>query len=276
MVNYENLEFKKLNYQSYLKIDELLSLQREVSDPAHHDEMFFIIIHQASELWFKNILHEAEWLVTALRSGSVSRTLKVLRRMTAIMELLAKQIGLLATLTPIEFAGFRDLLRPASGFQSAQFREMEFAFGIRDAFFLQFFKHLPEVVSRLEGIRSQPSIYDEVLKAMAVFGYPVPDGLLQRDVTQNWIENADLVQVIRGIYDDPADNYHWVLLFESMLDFDEKVARWRDNHILMVARTIGHNQGTGGSSGVDFLRSRAHLRFFPELWSVRDYLGGSY
>ncbi len=276
MVKYEDLEFKDLNYQSYLKINELLGLQREVSNPAHHDEMFFIIIHQAAELWFKSLLHEGAWLVQAFRSGSISRTLKVLRRITAVMDLQAQQIGLLATLTPVEFAGFRDLLRPASGFQSAQFREMEYTFGIRDEFFLKFFSHLPDVVARLKSIRSKPSIYDEALRAMANFGYPIPQELLDRDVQQNWVENEQLIQVIRSIYDDPAENYHWVLLFEAMLDFDEKVAKWRNHHILMVTRTIGNLSGTGGSSGVEFLKSRAGLRFFPELWSVRNLLGGTY
>ena len=276
MVDYNDLEFNDLNYQSYLKIDELLDLQHEVSDPPHHDEMFFIVIHQAAELWFKSLLHEADWLVGAFRSGSVSRALKVLRRITAIMDLQAQQIGLLATLTPVEFAGFRDLLRPASGFQSAQFRQIEYAFGIRAPFFLMFFEHLPEVVKRLETTRRQPSIYDEAVRAMHRFGYAVPEPLLNRDVSQNWALNEDLVNIIREIYDDPAENYHWVLLFESMLDFDEKVAKWRNHHILMVSRTIGTVAGTGGSSGVSFLQSRAGLRFFPELWAVRNLLGGSY
>ncbi|RZA08412.1 MAG: tryptophan 2,3-dioxygenase, partial [Proteobacteria bacterium] len=138
MPNYENLELKPLNYNSYLKVPELLSLQQELSSPAHHDEMFFIIIHQASELWFKQIRHETAGLIQDLRAGSVSRALKKLRRTVGIMDLMVQQINLLNTLTPVEFAGFRDALRPASGFQSIQFRVIEFVYGIREEFFLQF------------------------------------------------------------------------------------------------------------------------------------------
>ncbi|MCB1053448.1 MAG: tryptophan 2,3-dioxygenase [Acidobacteria bacterium] len=273
---YANLEFKELNYQSYLKIPQLLALQQEVSDPIHHDEMFFIVIHQASELWFKNLLHETEWLVESFEEGLVSRSLKILKRITAIMELLDHQIGLLATLTPVEFAGFRDLLRPASGFQSAQFRLMEYRFGIKEPFFLKFFEHDPAVVARLTEAQEKPSVYDSFLRSMKKAGFPIPDTILNRDVRQPYQANPDLELIYRDIYNAPGNDYHWVLMFEGLLDFDEKLARWRQTHILMVTRTIGALGGTGGSSGAEFLKSRAGLRCFPELWSVRNYLGGSH
>ncbi len=274
--DYKNLELKDLNYNSYLKVPELLSLQKLLSEPAHHDEMFFIIIHQASELWFKLMLHEASAMVQDLRAGSVSRAMKKLRRMVAVMDLLVQQINLLATLTPVEFAGFRDHLRPASGFQSIQFRMLEFTFGLREEFFLKFFENEPETKKELENIRKEPSVYDEFVRALDKAGYKVPKELLKRDVSKSWEENDELRHTIKTIYEKPQDNYHWVLLFETMLDFDEKLSLWRSTHMLMVARTIGMKKGTGGSLGYKFLASRSDFRLFPELWSVRTEVGADY
>jgi tryptophan 2,3-dioxygenase len=276
MSEMEKLELKELNYNSYLKVPELLGLQQLLSKPAHHDEMFFIIIHQAAELWFKLMRHETAGMIEDLRAGSVSRALKKLKRLVSVMDLQVKQINLLNTLTPVEFAGFRDHLRPASGFQSIQFRMIEFTYGIREEFFLKFFEKEPEKQKELAAIRQQPSVYDEFVRALSKAGYKVPASLLNRDVSQAWTESPELVQLIKEIYEKPQDNYHWVLLFETMLDFDEKFALWRSTHMLMVARTIGMKSGTGGSSGHAFLAGRAPLRFFPELWSVRTEVGGAY
>jgi tryptophan 2,3-dioxygenase len=276
MPNYENLELKELNYNSYLKVPELLSLQKELSQPPHHDEMFFIIIHQAAELWFKLMRHETEAVVKDFQSGSISRALKRFRRIIGVMDLMVKQINLLNTLTPVEFAGFRDHLRPASGFQSIQFRVMEFLFGIREEFFLQFFEKDPEKKAELEKIRKIPSVYDEFVRALAKAGFSVPKTLLERDVSQGWKNSDELVATIKSIYENPQENYHWVLLFETMLDFDEKFSIWRNVHMLMVARTIGMKTGTGGSAGYKFLASRAEYKFFPELWAVRTEVGGEY
>jgi tryptophan 2,3-dioxygenase len=276
MPNYENLELKELNYNSYLKVPELLSLQQELSRPAHHDEMFFIIIHQAAELWFKLMRHETEAVVKDFRAGAVSRALKKFRRIVGVMDLMVKQINLLNTLTPVEFAGFRDHLRPASGFQSIQFRVMEFLFGIREPFFLQFFEKDPEKKAELEKIQAIPSVYDEFVRALAKAGFAVPENLLKRDVSGPWQHSPELVATLKSIYEKPQDNYHWVLLFETMLDFDEKFSIWRNVHMLMVARTIGMKTGTGGSAGYKFLASRADYKFFPELWAVRTEVGGEY
>lgn len=276
MSNYENLVLKELNYNSYLKIPELLNLQHELSSPPHHDEMFFIIIHQAAELWFKLMRHETAALANDLREGAVSKALKKLKRLVAAMDLMVKQINMLNTLTPVEFAGFRENLRPASGFQSIQFRMIEFTYGIRDEFFLKFFEKEPEKQKELTDILKHPSVYDEFIHALAKAGYSIPKSLLERDVSKPWIENKELVLTIKNIYENPKENYHWVLLFETMLDFDEKFAIWRSVHMLMVARTIGMKTGTGGSSGHSFLAGRAPLRFFPELWAVRSEVGGAY
>lgn len=276
MPDYENLELKELNYNSYLKVPELLSLQSLLSKPPHHDEMFFIVIHQAAELWFKLMLHETGAIVQDFRAGSVSRALKKLRRLVGTMDLQVKQINLLATLTPVEFAGFRDNLRPASGFQSIQFRMLEYKYGLREEFFLKFFESDPEKKKLLETIREEPSVYDEFVRALSKAGYKIPKAVLERDVTKCWEENDELRAAIKSIYQNPKDDYHWVLLFETMLDFDEKLAQWRSTHMLMVARTIGMKKGTGGSMGYKFLASRSEFRLFPELWSVRTELGPDY
>jgi tryptophan 2,3-dioxygenase len=272
----ENLEYKPLNYNSYLKIPELLNLQSELSDPKHHDEMFFIIIHQAMELWFKQILHETTLFRASLADESVSRALKALKRSTAIMDLLRQQINLLSTLTPVEFAGFRENLRPASGFQSIQYRVLEFTFGVRDEFFLTFFPEESEMRRTLAKLQSEPSVHDDFLAALAKAGFSIPKAVLERDVRVTHTANAEVVATLKSIYENPKSEYHWVLLFEAMLDFDEKFTLWRDTHILMVARTIGAKPGTGGSAGYKFLQQRLHYRFFPELWEVRTLIGPKY
>ena len=276
MANYENLSLKELNYNSYLKVPELLSLQQELSSPPHHDEMFFIVIHQAAELWFKLMLHETKALVEDLRSGSVSRALKKLKRLTAIADLEVKQINLLATLTPVEFAGFRDHLRPASGFQSIQFRLLEFTYGVREEFFLQFFAKEKEKLGKLEALLKEPSVYDEFLRCLHKAGFTVPQEILDRDISKPWQENSAVAETLKKIYEKPEDNYHWVLLCEALLDFDEKFSQWRSVHMLMVARTIGMKTGTGGSQGYNFLAQRMNYKFFPELWSVRTQIGSGY
>lgn len=272
----ESLKYKELNYNSYLKIPELLALQEELSSPKHHDEMFFIIIHQAMELWFKQILHESNFFRRALEAGSVSRALKALKRSTAIMDLLRQQINLLSTLTPVEFAGFRENLRPASGFQSIQYRVLEFTFGVKDEFFLSFFPKESAMYQKLEKLRKLPTVYDSFLGALDKAGFAMPPAVLQRDFSQNHAIHPEIVATLKNIYEQPEDNYHWVLLFEAMLDFDEKFTLWRNTHILMVSRTIGAKMGTGGSAGYKFLEGRLHFRFFPELWEIRTHIGPSY
>jgi tryptophan 2,3-dioxygenase len=265
-----------LTYGSYLKVPELLGLQQEVSSPPHHDELFFIIIHQTYELWFKECLHESDLLIEHLREGSISRSLKVLKRVNAIVDLLVDQIRLLATLTPVEFAGFRDRLRPASGFQSTQFRELEFLYGHRDPVYLQYFATDSAGVAALRRRDAAPSLWDEFIRCFHRAGYAVDAALLDRDVTTPYVLNENLTAEIKRVYEQPHENYHWVLMFEALLDLDALFRLWRSTHVAMVARTIGHKRGTGGSSGVDFLRSRENITFFPELWEVRSLIGGAY
>lgn len=271
---YGKLRFEELNYGSYLKIPELLRLQELRSRPQHHDEMFFIVIHQSFELWFKEVLHELDLMGEHLAAGSVSRALKTVKRVNGILDCLGQQIQLLATLTPVEFAGFRSALGAGSGFQSLQFREIEYACGLRDDFFREFFRRWPESAARLEARAAAPSVYDHFLRALARAGHPVPRAVLERDVRRSHELDAGLVQALRELYERPKDEYHWVLLAEALLDLDTAWSRWRAVHVLMVSRTIGGQTGTGGSSGAAFLESRLKLRFFPELWEVRNALWG--
>lgn len=265
-------KIEERNYGSYLKIPELLALQELKSKPLHHDEMFFIIIHQSFELWFKEILHETDLLVRHLQKGHVSRTLKVVKRINSIMECLTGQIQLLGTLTPVEFSGFREELGTGSGLQSIQFRELEFAYGLREPFFLKYFAADEEACGRLAARAEAPSVYDEFLRALAGEGVPIPDEVLGRDVAEQYEMSAELVQVFSDMYSNPEDEFHRVLLSEALLDFDTLFAKWRSIHILAVSRTIGGRKGTGGSSGKEFLESRLGYRFFPELWEVRNFL----
>jgi len=232
-------------------------------------------VHQAAELWFKLILHETDTLIEAFQKGIVSKALKTLKRITEITNLQVQQIRLLATLTPVEFAGFRNYLKPASGFQSIQHRTIEFRYGIRDPFFLRFFEKMPEVAERLRAIARKPSVYDECLRCLDKDGHPVPKAVLDRDYAAGWEPNADLTAVIRDVYESPKDHFHWVLLFEAMLDLDEAFTLWRKTHAVMVNRTIGMKTGTGGSAGYNFLQSRENLKCFPELWEVRNLIGGT-
>ena len=270
LADYDRLKLEELNYNSYLKVPELTALQQLRSNPMHHDEMFFIVIHQSFELWFKEALHEVGLMVNFLNHDDVARSLKVLKRVQAIITCLTQQIQLLGTLTPDEFAGFREALGTGSGFQSVQFREMEFACGQRDPWFFQFFEGRPEELARFRARFEAPSLYDCFLHAMARGGYPVPEKVLQRELSETHQMNDELVGVFRELYQDAKTEYHWVLACEALLDLDTMWSIFRAAHILMVSRTIGGKKGTGGSSGVPFLESRLPLRFFPELWEVRN------
>jgi tryptophan 2,3-dioxygenase len=232
--------------------------------------MFFIVIHQSFELWFKEILHEIDLLAAFIDEGNVSRVLKVIKRIIAIMTCLTQQIQLLGTLTPKEFSGFREALGTGSGFQSMQFREIEFALGLRDPWFFQFFEQHPHELDHLKARAEQPSIYDKLLNTLKNIGHDIPDSVTNRDFSVPYEMNEQVVEVIRHIYDEPQENYHMVLLFEALIDLDTMWSTWRSVHILMVSRTIGARKGTGGSAGAAFLESRLPLRFFPEIWEVRN------
>ncbi len=249
-----------LSYGSYLKIDELLALQQPLSRPRHHDEMLFIIIHQVYELWFKQLLHETDATMLALDRDDLPRAGKHLRRIHAIQRLLEQQVEILETMTPQEFNQFRDNLNPASGFQSVQFRELEFVCGLRRSDLLQRIELADAQRARLEARSKDPSLYDRVKAVLRRRGFAVDS-------------SADLVESYRRIYSHEAEYYDLYLLLENLIEFDERFLLWRGRHVRMVERMIGQRPGTGGSSGAQYLESTLGHRFFPELWDVRTYLG---
>jgi tryptophan 2,3-dioxygenase len=254
----------RLSYGSYLKVDELLALQQPLSRPAHHDELLFIVIHQVYELWFKQLLHELEAAIAALDRDELLRLAKYFRRVHTIQRLLEQQVDVLETMTPQEFNAFRDHLNPASGFQSIQFREMEFLCGVRRTETLQHIETDPAQMARLQRRLGEPSLYDHVNALLARRGFATGS-------------SSELVESFRRIYEQSEKYYDLYLLLEDLIEFDERFLLWRGRHVRMVERMIGARRGTGGSPGASYLQGTLVHRFFPELWEVRTHLGqGSY
>lgn len=253
----------QLSYGSYLHIDDLLSLQRPLSSPEHHDEMLFIIIHQVYELWFKQLLHETSAVMRALDRDELLQTAKHFRRIHTIQRLIEQQIDVLETMTPQEFNAFRDNLNPASGFQSIQFRELEFLCGVRRTETLKYIQTNPEQRERLERRLNEASLYDKAKAVLRRRGFAIDT-------------HDDLVQSYKAIYEHPEQHYDLYLLLEDLIEFDERFLLWRGRHVRMVERMIGAKKGTGGSLGAAYLAKTLEHRFFPELWEVRTLLGGSW
>lgn len=246
----------KLSYNEYLKVPELLKLQKCLSQPEAHDELHFIIIHQTYELWFKLMLFEIDTIVTRLFAGDVRGALWLYRRINEIARVLVSQIHVMETMSPLDFMDFRGNLNPASGFQSVQFRELEFAAGLRNP---AIFEHLigdEESLSRLKKRLEQPSLWDAFSSAFSESGFDVskmPDELVR-------------------LHREHTKHHDLFLLTEAMLDFDEHIQLWRMHHVRMVERMIGNKIGTGGSEGVRYLSSTLEKKFFPELWNIRTLL----
>ncbi len=241
-----------------------MKLQQPLSQPPHHDEMLFIVIHQVYELWFKQLLHELDAAAGALDRDDLLRAAKQFRRIHTIQRLIEQQVDILETMTPQEFNQFRDHLNPASGFQSVQFRELEFACGLRRTEVLQWIELDDAQRARLERRATEPSLYDRV------------KALLRRRGFETGSSDA-LIETYRQIYSNETANYDLYLLLEDLIEFDERFLLWRGRHIRMVERMIGQKHGTGGSSGAQYLEGTLAHRFFPELWAVRTHLGaGTY
>ena len=262
---------KPFTYASYLALDELLSLQRPESD--EHDEILFIVIHQVYELWFKELLHEADWLVGRLAEGDTGAAMHTLKRILTVLKIAVAQLDILETMTPRDFLSFRDRLASASGFQSAQFRELEFALGHKRRAMLE---HFPEGTSwrgRLETRWSRPTIWDALLGYLADRGYPVPEAALDRDVTGPIELDEGVQRALLAVYrrDDLAAHLDSQLL-ERFVDLDEGLQEWRYRHVKMVERTIGARPGTGGSAGAEYLKTTVGQPFFPDLWAIRTEL----
>jgi tryptophan 2,3-dioxygenase len=262
-------------YASYLELDKLLSAQHPLSDPPHHDELLFIIQHQTSELWMRLIIHELDAVLRFLAADDLGPAQKGLARVKQIQRQLFEQWGVLATLTPSEYVKFRGVLGDASGFQSLQYRIIEFQLGNKNREMLDVFAHSPADQERLRGVLESPSLYDEFLRLLARRGHPVPADAVERDWSEPHRRRADLLPVIKAIYDRPEDQWEEYELCEELVDLEESFQLWRFRHMKTVERIIGYKRGTGGSSGVGFLRAALDLTFFPELLDVRTEIGPS-
>ncbi len=256
-------------YATYLQLDKLLDAQAPQSTGPEHDELLFIIIHQVYELWFKQLLHEGDYLADLLLNNDRATALHTLRRMLTILKTVVGQIDVLETMTPLEFNSFRSYLETASGFQSAQFREMEFVMGYKREAMLEYFP--PDSPGRiaLQKRFNAPTLWDAFLAYLAQNGYQLPAAILSRDVTQSVQPSPEIQEILIKIYrQEPAT----ARICERLIDMDEGIQEWRYRHVKMVERTIGNKQGTGGSSGVQYLASTLMKPFFPDLWAIRTYL----
>ncbi|OZE28057.1 tryptophan 2,3-dioxygenase [Rhodococcus sp. 05-2254-5] len=263
----------RMSYGSYLDLDTLLSAQKPVSTPEHHDELLFIIQHQTTELWLKLVLHETLAARAALDADDIGTALKCVARVKHIQKTLTEQWSVLATLTPTEYSQFRDFLGNSSGFQSYQYRAVEFVLGNKNAGMLTVFESDPAAHEQLSTLLHQPSLYDAFWQSLARQGYDVPASALDRDVTAAYTFNEDLMPLIKFVYENHTE--HWAVYeaFEELVDLEENFQLWRFRHMRTVLRTIGMKSGTGGSSGVGFLQKALDLTFFPELLAVRTDIG---
>jgi tryptophan 2,3-dioxygenase len=264
----------RMSYGGYLDLATLLSAQRPLSDPVHHDELLFIIQHQTTELWLKLVLHELSAACRLLRDDMLAPALKCIARVKHIQRTLTEQWSVLATLTPAEYVQFRGVLGNASGFQSAQYRAVEFTLGNKNAGMLRVFAADPAAYPLVAAALEAPSLYDEFLRMLARSGYAIPASVLERDVTRAWTFTPELVPVFAGIYADPKANWAAYETCEELVDLEDNFQLWRFRHLKTVERIIGFKTGTGGSSGVPFLRRALELTFFPELFAVRTEIDG--
>jgi tryptophan 2,3-dioxygenase len=258
-----------VTYASYLKLDELLALQQPLSDGPEHDELLFITIHQVYELWFKELLHELDYLDRLLRANDRTRAAHTLKRVLTVLKVLVAQIDILETMTPLEFLSFRDRLESGSGFQSFQFRELECVLGIKRAAALERYPAGSAVRRRVEARHRAPTLWDAFLACLALNGYAVPPAVLGRDVTQPLSPSPELQRVLIDVYRrDPAT----AQICERLVDLDEGMQEWRYRHVKMVQRTIGTRRGTGGSMGAEYLATTLNQPAFPDLWAIRTEL----
>jgi tryptophan 2,3-dioxygenase len=264
---------RSMSYGDYLALDQLLSAQHPRSEPPQHDELLFIVQHQTSELWLKLLLHELRSARSLLTTDDLAPALKRLARVKRIQEVLIEQWGVLATLTPSEYAQIRPFLATSSGFQSWQYRAVEFLLGNKNVEMVRVFDHDAAAHDLLDTLLREPSLYDEFLRYLARRGYAVPPALLDRDWTLPHTLDAQLVHVFGEVYAAPAEHWGVYETCEELVDLEDNMQLWRFRHLKVVERTIGHKRGTGGSSGVDFLRRALDLTFFPELYAVRSEIG---
>ncbi|MGH8379136.1 MAG: tryptophan 2,3-dioxygenase [Gammaproteobacteria bacterium] len=263
----------RMTYSGYLCLDQVLTAQKPLSQPPHHDEMLFIIQHQTSELWIKLLLHELDAATGHVQQDQLEPCFKILARVKQIQMQLFNQWAVLETLTPTEYSEFRNVLGTASGFQSVQYRALEFMLGNKSAELLRVYEYDPQAHAYLEGLLKRPSLYDEFLRYLKRRGLPVPQERVQRDWSESYERDAGVTAVFKRIYEDTARWWDAYEMCEKLVDVEEYFQLWRFRHMKTVERIIGHKKGTGGSSGVAFLRKALDLTFFPELIDVRTEIG---
>ena len=260
----------RMSYGDYLHIDQILTAQHRLTGA--HDEMLFIVQHQVSELWMRLALHEIDAARTAIAEDRAPEAFKMLARVARIFEQLNNAWDVLRTMTPSEYTRFRDGLGQSSGFQSWQYRLIEFASGNRNAVLLQPHAHRPDLVTLLEAELARPSLYDEALRLLARQGLAVPVHILTRDLAQPWTADPGVQAAWEVVYRDPEHHWQAYELAEKLVDFEDYFRRWRFNHVTTVERVIGFKRGTGGTAGVSYLRRMLEVELFPELWHLRTIL----
>jgi tryptophan 2,3-dioxygenase len=255
------------SYGEYLQLDRLLAAQRPNSH--EHDELLFIIVHQASELWMKLFLHELAGVLECVRRDDLDPSFKMLGRITRVQQQLLETWDVLSTMTPADYSAFRNALGRASGFQSAQYRLIEFQLGNKNADLIIVHKRDPATYQQLQRALEAPSLYDEVLRLLSRRGYGVPEDYLSRDFREPYIASKAVAGAWLGVYHNAEKDWDLYELAERLVDLDHKFQLWRFAHLKTVERIIGYKPGTGGTSGVAYLAKALELRFFPELWQVR-------
>lgn len=265
-----------LSYNSYLRVRELIDLQTCLSSPAQHDELLFITVHQAYELWFKQILHEIDAAIMLMKENRAGEAAQAIRRVVEIEKLLVNQIHILETMSPVRFLGFRDELNPASGFQSMQFREIEFSSGLKDERILREFATDDFARQRLEARMQQPSLSESYFALLRRSGFDTPAVDTPRDAKERRTNYSKRQRAIVEVLTHPEQLYKEYQLAEVLLEHDEYFSLWRSHHIKMVERMVGTKRGTGGSEGVNYLKSTLDKKFFPELWEARTYLSSKH
>lgn len=259
----------RLSYSGYLSLEGLLAQQHPLSRPEHRDELLFIIQHQVSELWMKLLIHELTSAIDYLRNDRLPPTLKILSRVKLIQMQMFEQWAVLETLTPSEYMEFRGVLGNASGFQSFQYRKLEFLLGNKNAATIKVFEHTPAIYADLGHTLHSPSLYDEFLRFLARRGYAIPSESVERDWSQPYNRNDAVVRIFRDVYADARAHWEAYEMCEKLVDVEEYFQLWRFRHLKTVERIIGFRPGTGGSSGASFLRQALDLTFFPELLTSR-------
>ncbi len=260
----------RMSYGDYLQIDSILAAQHPMTDA--HDEMLFIIQHQTSELWMRLALHELDAARRMIAADRAQEAFKMLARVSRIFEQLNSAWDVLRTMTPSDYTTFREKLGQSSGFQSWQYRLIEYAVGNRNLAMLRPHAHRPDLMAKLEAELGRPTLYDEALRHLARTGLPVPKDVLDRDLRQTWTTHSGVQAVWETVYRDPTAHWQAYELAEKLVDFEDYFRRWRFNHLTTVARVIGIKRGTGGTSGVSYLRRMLDVELFPELWALRTTL----